>query len=41
MLERNMTTKPAPEKWQNELNKRYDLIVTFEERVFTNVVDGM
>lgn len=41
ILDRNIATKSAPEKWQMELAKQYDIIITFEERVFTNVVDGM
>ncbi len=39
MLERNMRVKEAPERWQEE-SKHFDIIVTFEDRVFDTVVEG-
>ena len=40
MLKRNFKVKNAPEKWQNEKNKRYDVVVTYEERVFNSLLNG-
>lgn len=39
MLDRNIKTKNAPQRWQDE-TKRFDVVVTFEERVFDAVVQG-
>eukprot|EP00884_Botryococcus_braunii_P018370 jgi/Botrbrau1/5216/Bobra.0172s0080.1 len=39
MLERNMNIKAAPEKWQ-ECKDPFDVVVTFEERVMSQLVDG-
>lgn len=40
MLKRNFRLKNAPEKWQNEKNKRYDIVLTYEERVFNSLLNG-
>jgi RNA polymerase II subunit A C-terminal domain phosphatase SSU72 len=41
MLERNMAVKPAPERWQDRERSRrhFDVVVTFEERVFEAVLE--
>ncbi len=39
MLERNVRIKTAPERWQEQKNT-FDVIVTFEERVFDHVLEG-
>lgn len=40
MLERNITLKLAPERWQ--LNTRqFDVVVAFEERVFDQILEDM
>jgi RNA polymerase II subunit A C-terminal domain phosphatase SSU72 len=40
MLERNKAVKPAPEKWQTN-TQIFDIVVTFETRVFDAVVERM
>jgi len=40
MLERNMTVKPAPERWQ-EANNRFDIVITFDQRVYDTVVEDL
>jgi RNA polymerase II subunit A C-terminal domain phosphatase SSU72 len=39
MLRRNMAVKRAPERWQDG-RLVFDVVVTFEERVMEQVVDG-
>eukprot|EP01052_Picozoa_sp_SAG31_P008775 SAG31_NODE_449_length_15539_cov_21.936658_12_plen_186_part_00 len=39
LLERNVRIKNAPERWQNEHIAKFDVILTFEERVFDLIVD--
>lgn len=34
-------TKAAPERWQDEKSRRYDVAVTYEERVFDALVEDM
>eukprot|EP00298_Acanthocystis_sp_HF-20_P000744 c11078_g1_i1.p1 GENE.c11078_g1_i1~~c11078_g1_i1.p1 ORF type:complete len:193 (+),score=92.25 c11078_g1_i1:35-613(+) len=41
MLERNSRVKLAPERFQDTKNVQWDLIVTFEDRVYENVVDEL
>ncbi|GAM21895.1 hypothetical protein SAMD00019534_050700 [Acytostelium subglobosum LB1] len=41
MLERNRRVKLAPEKWQEEQLARFDLVFTFDQRVFDMVIDDM
>lgn len=38
MLDRNAKVKKAPEQWR-DARERFDVIITFEERVFRSVVD--
>lgn len=38
MLDRNSKIKRAPEQWR-DARERFDVIITFEERVFKTVVD--
>mmetsp|Transcript_18122 Transcript_18122/g.58609 ORF Transcript_18122/g.58609 Transcript_18122/m.58609 type:complete len:114 (+) Transcript_18122:123-464(+) len=38
MLERNMKCKPCPERWQDNKTEYYDVALTFEERVFEQVI---
>ena len=39
LLERNVGIKTAPERWQDELIAKFDIVITFEERVYDAVVD--
>jgi hypothetical protein len=39
MLERNITIKERPEKFQDSTEK-FDVIITLEERVFEHVTQG-
>ena len=41
MLKRNIKVKRAPEKFQREREKQFDVIVTFETRVFDAVIEGV
>jgi len=41
MLERNMKVKNAPEQWQQELTKKFHVVVTFEKRVYDTVYEGL
>jgi RNA polymerase II subunit A C-terminal domain phosphatase SSU72 len=41
MLDRNLRVKQAPERWQDETTKEYNVAVTYEERVFDALVDDM
>jgi hypothetical protein len=40
LLDRNMKLKAAPERWQDQRNV-FDVVVTFEERVFDSIVEGL
>jgi len=40
MLKRNARVKDSPERWQ-ECNKQFDLVFTFEDRVFDTVLEDM
>lgn len=41
MLKRNSSVKPAPQRWQgNASDGCFDVVLTFEEKVFDNVVEG-
>jgi RNA polymerase II subunit A C-terminal domain phosphatase SSU72 len=39
ILERNVKIKKAPERWQDEHAMQFDVILTFEERVYDAVLD--
>ena len=41
MLNRNLKVKKAPERWQDEKNKKYDICITYEERVYDALVEDM
>ncbi|CAN0881854.1 RNA polymerase II subunit A C-terminal domain phosphatase SSU72 [Linum grandiflorum] len=42
MLKRNLSVKLAPQRWQeNAADGSFDVVVTFEEKVFDMVVEGM
>ena len=41
MLERNFNVKRAPERWQDEKERHYDVAITYEERVYDALVDDM
>lgn len=41
MLKRNIGVKAAPQRWQdNALDGSFDIVFTFEEKVFDTVVEG-
>ncbi len=39
LVERNAKIKTAPERWQDQQNV-FDVVITFEEKVFDIVVEG-
>merc|ERR1711904_396466 len=39
LCNRNQSIKRAPQKWQNEINEKFDVAITFEKYVFNKVVD--
>ncbi|RWR93735.1 RNA polymerase II subunit A C-terminal domain-containing protein [Cinnamomum micranthum f. kanehirae] len=42
MLKRNSTVKPAPQRWQeNASDGSFDVVLTFEEKVFDMVVEDL
>lgn len=42
MLKRNMSVKTAPQRWQDNASDGYfDVVLTFEEKVFDMVVEGL
>lgn len=43
MLKRNQEVKPAPERFQKKVDKRnrFDIVFTFEERVFSSCVEHL
>ncbi len=41
MLERNLGCKAAPERWQDEKERRFDIVVTYEERVLDALCEDM
>eukprot|EP01133_Synstelium_polycarpum_P008948 gene8948-10494_t len=41
MLDRNIRVKTAPERWQEEMVARFDIVFTFDQRVFDMVVDDV
>ncbi len=41
MIERDAKVKAAPERWQDELSVAFQLVVTFDRRVFESVVEGL
>ena len=41
MIERDAKVKTAPERWQDEQSVAFQLVVTFDRRVFESVVDGL
>ncbi|XP_047311792.1 RNA polymerase II subunit A C-terminal domain phosphatase SSU72 [Impatiens glandulifera] len=42
MLKRNSTVKLAPQRWQdNAADGPFDVVLTFEEKVFDNVIEDM
>lgn len=41
MLKRNMGVKLAPQRWQdNSADGTFDVVLTFEEKVFDMVLEG-
>jgi len=41
MLERNMSVKRGPQRWQDQRDLDLDVVITFEERVFNLLVDDV
>jgi RNA polymerase II subunit A C-terminal domain phosphatase SSU72 len=41
MLERNRQLKTAPERWHQETEEMFDVVITCEERCFDSVCEGM
>eukprot|EP01132_Coremiostelium_polycephalum_P004706 gene4706-5878_t len=41
MLERNIKVKLAPEKWQEEMLARFDIVFTFDQRVYDMLIDDV
>ncbi len=44
MLERDIITKRAPQRWQDASNKeiaQIDVIICFEDRIFDIVIEGL
>lgn len=41
MLERNMRVKTAPERWQDEKSRLFDVVVSYEERVYDAIIEDM
>lgn len=42
MLKRNVSVKEAPQRWQdNAADGAFDVVFTFEERVFDMVIEGL
>ena len=39
MLRRNMSIKPAPQRWQDN-QEPFDVVVVFEERLMDNLLEG-
>lgn len=41
MLDRNRKIKKAPERWQDERNEVFDVVISCEERVFDSILEGI
>lgn len=42
MLKRNLSVKTAPQRWQeNAADGTFDVVLTFEEKVFDMVLEGL
>jgi hypothetical protein len=40
MLMRNIKVKERPQRFQDEKTEHFEIVITFEERVFDIVVEG-
>ncbi|KAK5575020.1 hypothetical protein RB653_010275 [Dictyostelium firmibasis] len=41
MLERNISVKLAPEKWQEEQQTKFEIVYTFDQRVYDAVIEDL
>ncbi|KAN0018777.1 hypothetical protein ACTFIU_008710 [Dictyostelium citrinum] len=41
MLERNISVKLAPEKWQEEQQSKFEIVYTFDQRVYDAVIEDL
>lgn len=41
MLERNVKVKLAPERWQDNTTKKFDVVITFDDGVFDKLMDDV
>jgi Ssu72-like protein len=40
ILTRNEKIKEAPERWQDELSRQFDVVIAFEDRVYDAILEG-
>ena len=41
LLDRNLKVKTAPERWQDETTKHFDVVITFDDIVFDKLMDDV
>ena len=40
MLDRNRRIKLCPQRFQDEFDEKFDIVITAEERVYDQVIEG-